>query len=285
MKSTLLLLFTLPLALLGQTLYPTSNGELVLHENYMLSYLEEHEQAEWVYYLLTKEMVYGGYSRTDDFRPDKFVETNSAQLTDYKGSGYDRGHLAPAADMKHTIRAMSESFLLSNMSPQVPGFNRGKWKTLEELFRCWTKEKDSLYIATGGILTDDLYSIGPNNVSVPKYFYKIAYSVTDNTTIAFLMPNQKLQKTLKYYVVTIDEVEELTNINFYRGIDESLEESIDLSAWNFTCKSTYVPTTKIKTTTKSSGNSSGRCQAKTQAGTQCKRNAKENENKCWQHLK
>ena len=103
----------------------STSGQVIKHGSYTLSYDETHEQAEWVAYELTAFEVDGRYERTDNFRRDPKVETGSASLSDYRGSGYDRGHLAPAADMFFTRSAMSESFFLSNMTPQEPARNRG----------------------------------------------------------------------------------------------------------------------------------------------------------------
>ena len=145
------------------------NDIIVKHYAYTLNYNEEHEQAEWVAYILTKDRVYGTVKRTNNFRPDPKVKTGSATLADYKGSGYDRGHLAPAADMKWSATAMSESFYMSNMSPQRPGFNRGIWKRLEQLVRTWAVEYEEIHVVTGPVLKGSFKSIGPNQVSVPEY--------------------------------------------------------------------------------------------------------------------
>src|SRR5690606_30581000 len=136
----------------------------------------EHEQAEWVYYLLAPSMIQGAFDRTDDFRPDPAVSTGSAELHDYVGSGFDRGHLAPAADMKVSHTAMSESFYLSNMSPQAPSFNRGGWKKLESLIRNWVLAEGQMFVVTGSIFRDNLGVIGRNQVTVPSYYYKVVYS-------------------------------------------------------------------------------------------------------------
>ena len=104
---------------------PNGNGEIVNHKHYSLSYSEEYEQAEWVFYKIKKERTLGLASIVNNFRSDEKVNSNSATIYDYKGSGYDRGHLAPAADFSFSSIAMSESFYMSNMSPQNPSFNRG----------------------------------------------------------------------------------------------------------------------------------------------------------------
>jgi len=125
------------------------NDLIVKHYAYTLNYNEEHGQAEWVAYILTKDRVYGTVKRTDNFRSDPKVKTGSATLADYKGSGYDRGHLAPAADMKWSATAMSESFYMSNMSPQRPDFNRefGKEKEKSDLsMKSWQNSNHFLSI-------------------------------------------------------------------------------------------------------------------------------------------
>ena len=102
---------------------------VVSHVGYSFLYNEEHEQASWMAYELTKEETTKAFERTNQFKPDPSVSTLTAHDADYAGSGYDRGHLAPAADMGWSSSAMAESFYYSNMSLQVPGFNRGVWKS------------------------------------------------------------------------------------------------------------------------------------------------------------
>jgi endonuclease G len=213
------------------------NGILVNHLFYTLSYCEKAEQAEWVAYDLSREEVYGKQQRTNNFREDPLVKTGSANLSDYKYSGFDRGHLAPAGDMKFSKTAMSESFFLSNMSPQRPAFNRGGWKNLESLFRSFAIKYGHIYIITGPVLSNDLQSIGPDSVAVPLFYYKIAldYSSSPVKTIAFLMPNKKINKDLFAYVCTVDSLETLTGIDFFSQLPNSIENKIesnhDYSKW------------------------------------------------------
>src|SRR5574344_20414 len=138
------------------------DDQIVKHSAYTLSYSEPHEQAEWVAYVLTKSHIQKNVDRTDKFMSDYSVTTGSASDNDYKKSGYDRGHLAPAADMAWDAQAMKESFYYSNMSPQLPGFNRGVWKRLEELVRDWAYQYDTLFVTTGPVLSDNLPVIGAN---------------------------------------------------------------------------------------------------------------------------
>ena len=211
--------------------YPTSNGEVVHHSYYSLSYLEEHEQAEWVFYMLTPEMVNGEEDRTNDFREDPLVSTGSAALSDYVGSGYDRGHLAPAKAMSLNKTSMSESFFMSNMSPQSISCNRGKWKSLETKVREWVNNKDTLYIASGAILKDSIGSIGANKVTIPSSYYKVIYDPYPNPRmIAFIMPNRKMDESIDYYVVSVDKVEMLTNIDFYSILPDKIENSLEIES-------------------------------------------------------
>mgnify|MGYP002228685760 FL=1 len=106
-------------------------------------------------------------------------ERASATNEDYTRSGYDRGHMAPAGDMKWSAKAMRESFYLSNICPQKPGLNRGIWKDLEEQARLWAKENGSLLIVTGPVITDDLKRLGKNRVGIPKTFYKVICTITN----------------------------------------------------------------------------------------------------------
>ena len=241
MKRLLLLqLIFLPIFLFGQCdLLPTSTThEIVKHTYYTLSYSKKNEQAEWVAYLLTRSMLTGQSERGNNFRPDPSVPSGSAQLSDYNKSGFDRGHLCPAGDMTFNAQAMSETFYLSNMSPQVPAFNRGIWKSLESLVREWAEEEDSIYIVTGGILSNPEGSIGKNRVTVPKSYYKVIYDLTgEKKMIAFILPNEKGVKQLSDYVVTVDDVERQTGIDFFPCLPDSLENSLektsDISKWSF----------------------------------------------------
>ncbi len=217
---------------------PTAKGELITHPYYTLDYCEEHEQASWVYYKLTPDNLSGEAKRKDNFRPDPKVSTGSATTQDYLNSGYDRGHLLPAADCSHSAEAMSESFYMSNISPQKAGFNRMGWLALERLIRQWAYEHQELHIVTGGVLsTDDLKRIGENRVSVPQYFYKVVYAPRGNKMIGFLMPNDKLTLPVRDYAVTIDSLESLTDIDMFPLLGEELEGElegvVDVGSWSW----------------------------------------------------
>ncbi|MFA6845255.1 MAG: DNA/RNA non-specific endonuclease, partial [Sphaerochaetaceae bacterium] len=124
---------------------PVPGEQQVSHCGYALSYNEQYEQPSWVAYQLTCDEVVGTIERTDNFRPDPAILTRSASLDDYRSSGYDRGHLIPAADQKWSAQAMDDSFYLSNMSPQTGAFNRGIWSHLEAVVRTFANDNGAIY--------------------------------------------------------------------------------------------------------------------------------------------
>jgi endonuclease G, mitochondrial len=216
---------------------PIKDEQIISHSAIRISYNETHEQANWVAYVLTKNQLQGTEKRKDKFLPDPKVSTLSAHPTDYSKSGYDRGHLAPAADFKWSSIAMAESFYMSNISPQIPGFNRGIWKKLEEQVRLWAMDNEELYVVTAGVLIPKLPTIGKNEVSVPAYFFKALLDLKEPElkAIAFIMPNKGYAEPLQNFAVTIDSLEKFTGINFFHqlddGLEEKLESKIDLEKW------------------------------------------------------
>jgi len=158
--------------------YPHDPGidSIYSYRGFDLAYNEAYEQAAWVVYVLTRnEITTGNIPRTDEFRVDTVIRTGSSNPDDYRGSGYDRGHLAPAGDMKWDPLSMDESFLMSNISPQLPSFNRGIWRKLEARVREWALEKDSLFVVTGPVLHRIDTTIGPNEVGVPSHYFKVLW--------------------------------------------------------------------------------------------------------------
>ncbi len=230
-------------SLVPEEILPTSTtGAIVQHTYYILSYSEKDEQAEWVAYELLRERLNRPWvQRSGTFRPDPAVPTESATPRDYSGSGYDRGHLVPAADMAFEPAAMDETFLMSNISPQVRTFNGGIWRELEENARDWAKWMGHLYIITGPVLTRPaLGHIGFNQVTVPASFYKVILAPQQRSAIAFVIPNAMSNRPLMEYACTVDDVEALTGIDFFprllRGDDERIEAAVDKSQWPISSK-------------------------------------------------
>jgi endonuclease G len=205
------------------------NKYYVVHSGFSLLYDERYEQARWVAYELNENEVKGGFERTNKFLEDPLVPTGSAEGTDYKSSGYDRGHLAPAADMGYSEKTMAESFYYSNMSPQTPSFNRGVWKRLEEQVRDWALQYHQVFVVTGPVLQPNLPTIGLNKVAVPNYYYKVILDTSSQhrQMISFILPNEGSSASLKSFVVSTDSLENLTKINFYPKLKEEIEHKLE----------------------------------------------------------
>jgi len=223
---------------MNQWLPKTENElQIIDHKAYTLGYFEKHEQAAWVCYVLSKEECIGEEERSSSFYQDKRITTGSATNSDYKKSGYDRGHLAPAGDMSYDSTAMKESFYYSNMSPQVPAFNRGIWKKLETQVREWSVLYGSCIVITGPILSDSLLTIGLNQVSVPNWYYKIILNPhqTPIQAIGFLMRNESSSAELSEFVVTVDSIEVISGIDFFSELplhcEQIIESSVDGRYW------------------------------------------------------
>lgn len=210
---------------------PSMAGDLLCRQAYALSHNPDRKTADWVAYHLTKENLKGIAVRSDDFRPDNDLDKGKrAELKDYKSSGYDRGHMAPAGAMKRSPSVMSESFLLSNMAPQVgSSFNRHIWKSLEGKVRKWARERGELYVVTGNIYeTNTPKVIGQNKVAVPTHCYKVLFDPIKVEAIAFILENKKLKtKDLPKYIVSVDEVEQKTGLNFLSEINDVTEDIVE----------------------------------------------------------
>ncbi|MEX1189290.1 MAG: DNA/RNA non-specific endonuclease [Bacteroidia bacterium] len=224
-----------------------AGDEPVEHSAMTLLYNEKHEQPSWVAHIILPDIAAGMVGRTNDFRPDSLVKTGSAVEQDYflknkmadgsfeyDGFGYDRGHLAPSADFRWSLKALSESYLYSNMSPQLPDFNRDSWAKLEDLLRAYVQEhKTPLYVITGPILRDELPVVerGVNQVTIPRYYYKLAWDRANGKCIAFIMPNKKCEFPLESYSVSIDSVEAITGFNYFPTLSDDLEKINDVKPW------------------------------------------------------
>jgi len=191
---------------------------------YAVAYSTKYKNPTYVIERVTKERI-GEEPRTEDFRPDIDIKPeHQATLQDFSGAGYDRGHMSPAANNGSNKEAMSQSFLLSNMVPQNPGNNRGIWKQVEVNVRNWVIKSKDLYVIQGPIFDEGYKTIGPNKVAVPTRLYKIIIDNQSGFMLAFIFPNDKLEiKDLPKFIVTVDEIEKVTNINFSPNLTEGEE--------------------------------------------------------------
>jgi endonuclease G len=217
---------------------PTSTTNAIYsHQGYTFSYSEAHEQSEWVAYDL--EDGKWKYSQLERplFEQDPLVKTESAHWRNYKKSGYTKGHLCPAGDRKKSQELFDETFFTSNASPQLYDFNAGVWNRLENKVRYWAGKYEGIYVVTGGVLTDDLETIGTEEVAVPEYFYKVLLTKDKTRMIAFLVPHEKSNQPLYDFVISVDELEKKTGIDFFPKLDDAsenkLEASKDYKGWSF----------------------------------------------------
>ena len=213
----------------------TSKGvksQIVKHAGYTLSYNNDTRNANWVGYELTDEEVQGVVERGNNFCPDPLVRGTQAEDDDYRNSGWDRGHLAPAADMKWSKKAMDESFYLSNVSPQDKKLNRGTWKKLEELCRDKAELYGRIIVVTGPVFySEKPKTIGKNEVKVPDAFFKVMLSDYRGTyrTIGFICENKAGKKSLKECARSVDDIEKATNIDFFSQLPDSIENKVEKS--------------------------------------------------------
>lgn len=203
--------------------------DIVNHYFYIIGYSEKHEQPGWVTYSLSQKDTVIKYNKRKSFTIDDLIVTKSATNSDYKNSGYDRGHMVPAADMRWDFSAYVETFKYSNASPQIPNLNRGKWKVLESKVRNLLQTYEIIYIVTGPILTNGLPTIGKNEVSIPNFYYKaiVVFDGVNYKGFAFLLPNKKTTYQLEDCMVTINFIEAMTGYDFFPHLPIDIENNVE----------------------------------------------------------
>lgn len=218
---------------------PGKCDQIVRRDGYALGFSREYKQALWVAYRLTKDEA---EAQTVSRNIAAFYEdaevTGSATLNDYRRSGYDRGHLAPAGDMKFSEKAMRESFSMANMSPQINSFNSGVWNRLEQEVRNFASREHSIFVVTGPVFVDDEEPkfIGENKVRVPEFFYKVIYDETPpQKMIGFIVANKGLKRPISFFAIPVDDVEDATGLDFFSSLpgeeQERLEAQVDTQLW------------------------------------------------------
>lgn len=222
-----------------QTSLPQTNTQYLCRSNYAVLHRNDTKTAQWVAERITMEDVSGPARRRDNFREDTDIPPqHRATLQDYAGSGYDRGHLAPAAANTQTSDIMTESFLLTNMVPQNAYKNRGIWRILELKIRDWVMSGKDIWVVTGTVYDPGYLTIG-NAVGVPTHMWKVIYDAGEQKAIAFLLPNQQGQRIprseLHTFAVSVDHLEAVTGIDFHPNLPQELAhieaETPDLARW------------------------------------------------------
>lgn len=226
---------TKPFNTTGLEIPVTAQGrvaQVIKHIGYTTCYNSNWLIPNWVAYDITKQKVHGTFPRPKrPFEPDPLVKGKTAEHDDYTNSGYSRGHMAPAADMKWSEQAMNESFYLSNICPQLAELNGGVWERLEE--RCRALADDgTVYICCGPIMSSTPKRIGANGVAVPAKFFKVLCMQRKGhwQAIGFIMHNSAIKGSMFDYAMSVDDVEKATGHNFFPSLPDDIEKIIE-SAW------------------------------------------------------
>lgn len=208
---------------------PKSEGEIVHHYTYSISYSEEHEQAQWTAHILKPRDINSKVYQRPYFEIDPKVSTGAAHWKNYKKSGYDRGHFVPAGDRKASKQSYDETFLTSNISPQKHEYNAGIWNSLEQQVRSYALEYGEIYVVTGPVLKNGLETIGEEKVSVPEAFFKIIYrnTVDGGTMTAWLIPTSTKYNDSIDFLVPVDQIEKLTGIDFFSQLEDGIENKLE----------------------------------------------------------
>ncbi len=207
------------------------------YEGFTVGFNSDNRTPEWVGWELLASETDGAESRSDRFWQD-FELNRCPSPDDYRRSGYDKGHLCPAADQKWSASAMSDCFVMANMAPQDHALNAGAWKTLEEKERLWAKRDSAIVIVAGPVYAAaDRKTIG-DGVRVPSAFYKVLLApyLEQPRAIGFVYPNMKAPGNMADYAMSVDEVESLTGLDFFSTLPDEIENEVekyyDFKLWN-----------------------------------------------------
>lgn len=217
----------------------SSSDVILVYSGFVVNYNTKRLIPNWVAYELTAEEVNGQVPRANSFSMDLNYKGKQAMREDYSNSGWDKGHMAPAADMKWSDKAMYESFYLTNICPQNHDLNGKDWQTLEKKCREWATKYGKVYIVCGPVVYNNKYgTIGSQKVVVPDSFFKaiLAPDGKGYKSIAFVMDNNSSSQPLKSSVVSVNDVELLVGYNLFHNLSDKIEETVesmaDLTKWN-----------------------------------------------------
>lgn len=203
--------------------------QIVEYKGMTVSFNSEKHVPNWVAWELTRDEVNGTVPRAKGFKSDSRVK-GCPEPWDYSNSGYDRGHMAPAGDMKWDTQAMEESFYMTNVCPQANQLNSGAWNRLEEKCRVWAEVDSAIIIIAGPILTDNITeTIGETKVVVPERFFKVILSpyTIPPRGIGFIMNNGRVNGGMQTAAVSINDVEAATGYDFFSSLPDPIENEIE----------------------------------------------------------
>jgi endonuclease G len=201
--------------------------DVIEYLGYSVSYNKDRKIPNWVSYELLASETDGPYSRKGkNFRQDPSLRLPQAEDNDYRNSGWSRGHMAPAGDFKWSDDAMWDTFYFTNCCPQDQSLNAGQWSTLEKKVRDWANRFGSVRVVTGPLVWENSYgTIGYNKVVVPDAFFKAV--LAGEQSIAFVMYNKSENENMQKCAMSVDQLEELSGIDFFADLDEFLESKVE----------------------------------------------------------
>lgn len=221
------------LALLG---YPRldAGDTVIVHPGHALVWNDRYKVPKWTAHLILPDIMEGNLARIDTFLPDPLVKTNTALITSYWYSGYDRGHMVPSADMRWSQDALKATYYYTNVAPQKPEMNRGTWADLEDWMRRYVHYSGHrVYVVTAPIPGDGMPLLNKPqaeaDVYAPPLFLKamVDLDAPVKKGIAFLMRNGLNDQGLLSYAVSIDTVEALSGLDLFPALDDTLENRLE----------------------------------------------------------
>lgn len=208
---------------------PSKSDQILCREGYVIGYNYSRKAADWVVYRLTPNEFDGDEARLKNFRPDESIpEQYQVLANDYDEPIYELGHLVSAESQDGSKTLMSETFIISNVLPQLPTFNKGIWKGLENRERKWAKSKKELFIYIGVLYEGDKIKYLKGKIPIATHYFKIFYSPQTNEVLSYLIPHKKLYtKDLDKYLTTIDDIEVRSGLNFLSSLEWNKENKLE----------------------------------------------------------
>lgn len=218
---------------------PSSLAEQIKdYTGFTVSFNKDNHTPNYVAWELLGSEVSYDVDRTNNFWQDSEID-GCPEHKDYTGSGYDRGHMCPAADQKWSLAAMEDCFVMANMCPQIHDLNAGAWEKLEEKERTWAKRDSAVMIVAGPLYSEsDTKRLGNIGVRVPGAYFKalLAPYVENPRAIAFVYPNMTSPGNMQDYAMSIDDLEEILDFDLFSTLPDDIETKVEsnysFSEWN-----------------------------------------------------
>ena len=210
----------------------TGVSTVIDHMGYTVSYNSRYRIPDWVAYELLDSELYGDFDRAEKFVPDPEFKGRQGYDSDYRGSGWDRGHMAPSGDMKWSSQVMKECFYLTNICPQDHNLNSGLWNDLEKQVRREARYYKIVYVVTGPVIGRGKYgTIGENKVQVPDGFFKALMAPRKDgktyAAIGFYFPNTSSRGGLADFAMTVDDLEKMLGMDLFYSLDIDVQEAAE----------------------------------------------------------